>query len=695
MPDTLMPLGGFPPSLVWASLATALALECAVRASIAQTAGEAQSCATRRWVMAALGLLALALAQVVGSPRARWGDDASLSWGGLLALGGGCVVAHLACRRMPWTDRALAGAALALGGLLASLALLRTCQGLPTGPQAALGLPALALILLLPALTWVRLEYAHRPSRQGPLGRGMLAGLVSSVVGLLTQLSGDCVLPGAGLGLTLQSQAVPFLATFLLLLAGSLSLQAWPAQPALQRLAAAPPPPPADATLGGPRDESGVDALTGVPQRSLVERQLAARMGVASDRPAVVLCLDIDGFRAINHSYGRRAGDALLADMVLRLREGAGEHALVGRVGVDEFVVVGNVRPSLRSVSEIAQRLQTLVQQPYRLPGGEVVNISCCVGTAMSGDALDACELIDHADAAKQAAKALGSATIAAYEPHMAQRIRDQVALRHDLKRALVQGELSLQYQPKVDAGKHLLVGVEALARWRHPTRGSVSPTEFIAVAERFGLIAELGDWVLGEACSQIVRWRSQGLRMRVAINVSAQQLRQPDLAQRMQRTIADHGVDPALLVFEITETAAMADTALALDIIQALGKLGSTVALDDFGTGYSSLGALRQLPAEQIKLDRSFVVDLEHSAEARAMVDAVIRLAHALGRDVVAEGVETAEQVEILEGLGCDQFQGYYFARPMTADGLQHWMEDARDNDSLVGFRPSTFMPF
>ena len=234
------------------------------------------------------------------------------------------------------------------------------------------------------------------------------------------------------------------------------------------------------------------------------------------------------------------------------------------------------------------------------------------------------------------------------------------------------------------------MTAAEALLRWNHPTRGTILPGVFIPVAERFGLIGAIGAWVIEDACRQARVWREHGLRMRVAINLSAHQMRQDDIADQINSALQRHRVHPSLLTCEITESAAMEDTKATQETFRRLGDLGAHLSIDDFGTGYSCLGYLRQLPAEELKIDRSFVLDLEHSADARAVVDAVVKLAHALGLKVVAEGVENQRQQQILVGLGCDELQGYLFAQPMSARALLLWA--MQDRSESAAFRASLF---
>jgi diguanylate cyclase len=259
---------------------------------------------------------------------------------------------------------------------------------------------------------------------------------------------------------------------------------------------------------------------------------------------------------------------------------------------------------------------------------------------------------------------------------------------QNDLRHAVELGQLQLYYQPKVDARDGRISGVEALLRWNHPERGMILPGVFIPLAERFGLIKGLNDWVIDEACRQIRAWADAGVRLRVAINLSVHQLRQDDLITRIQQALDRYHVEASQLLCEITESVAMEDIKATHRAFDGMGRRGVYLSIDDFGTGYSSLSYLRKLPARQLKIDRSFVKDLEIDSDARAVVDAVVRLAHALGLDVVAEGVESAEQRDILLKLGCDELQGFFFAKPMPADAMLAWANLKRPEDA-VDFSP------
>jgi diguanylate cyclase len=332
--------------------------------------------------------------------------------------------------------------------------------------------------------------------------------------------------------------------------------------------------------------------------------------------------------------------------------------------------------------------LQSL-SQPVAL-GDRDVSVSCSIGIVFYPDGASPAKLIAHADAAMYAAKRAGGSTYCFFEPSMDADARDQVDLLRDLRHAIEQRQLELHYQPKIDAKSGQITAAEALLRWKHPTRGMIGPAVFIPIAERFGLIGNLGNWVIEEVCRQAREWRDKGLRMRVAMNLSVHQMRQDDLVERIQGALKKHRIDPSLLTCEITESVAMEDTRTTQAAFKALGKAGIHLSIDDFGTGYSSLSYLRQLPAEELKIDRSFVLDLATSADARAIVDAVVRLAHALGLKVVAEGVENEKQREILLQLGCDELQGFIFAKPMSARALLLWAID--DRPSATEFRASLF---
>lgn len=419
------------------------------------------------------------------------------------------------------------------------------------------------------------------------------------------------------------------------------------------------------------------DPLTGLPNRLLFDD----RVGSAVERcrrdgtSLAMLFIDLDGFKPVNDSFGHRVGDGVLREIGRRLSEQLRATDTVARVGGDEFVLLREGSGDSAAIAQMAQRLIDVISVPM-MEGEHEVRLSCSVGIALFPSDGPQDQLMAHADAAMYSAKRAGGSSYAFFEPHMNAGVREQIELQRDLRLAIERHELELHYQPKVHAGRSVINGAEALVRWRHPVRGMLSPAVFIPIAERFGLIGALGNWVIDEACRQVALWQEQGLRMRVAINLSVHQLRESDLVPRIAAAIALRRIDPSLLTFEITESVAMEDAEGTLQAFEELSRIGVKLSIDDFGTGYSSLSYLRQLRVGELKIDRSFVQDLETSADARAIVEAVIGLAHVLGLKVVAEGVETAAQRDVLTQLRCDDLQGFLFAKPMTPEQMLLWAQ-------------------
>jgi diguanylate cyclase (GGDEF)-like protein len=419
------------------------------------------------------------------------------------------------------------------------------------------------------------------------------------------------------------------------------------------------------------------DPLTGLASRLMLEDQLAsaALRAEARQRRLALLYIDLDGFKAINDTCGYRAGDGLLREVAIRLLTLARSTDTIARVGADEFLMLMDGDPDSAAATLVADRVRMALQRPYQLPGREV-RLSCSIGIVMYPDHGSRARLIARADAAMVAAKRAGGNMHCFFDPGMEHDAQDVIDLQRDLRRAIeTRTGLELHYQPKIDGRTGRVTGAEALLRWHHPERGMVSPGVFVPIAERFGLIGSLGQWVIDEACRQMRAWQARELDIQVAINLSVHQLRQSDLVDRVQASLKHHGVDPARLTFEITESAAMEDPQASLRVFERLSTVGVHLAIDDFGTGYSSLSYLRKLPATQLKIDRSFVQDLDREVDARAIVRAVIKLSHALGLTVVAEGVETTAQQDILKRFGCDELQGFLYAKPMPARQLQVWV--------------------
>jgi diguanylate cyclase len=440
------------------------------------------------------------------------------------------------------------------------------------------------------------------------------------------------------------------------------------------------------------------DPLTGLSNRLLLEdrlRHAVSRFERHGKSPSTrntqriaVLFIDLDGFKPINDTFGHATGDKVLKEVARHLLECAREADTVARIGGDEFVMLLEDLGNATDAVTVAQRIIALFAAPFNIDGHSM-HLGTSIGIALCPDHANNEKLLAHADAAMYAAKRLGGRNYALFESHMDASNHSEVSLHADLSQALARGEISLHYQPKVDSSRGKVRGVEALLRWHHPQRGPVGPDVFIPIAERYGLINTLGDWVINEACRQMQEWQQAGLTISVAINLSVYQLRQENLGERIAEALHRHGIPAQRLLCEITESVAMEDIRATQKAFDAISRLGVLLSIDDFGTGYSSLAYLRQLPAKQLKIDRSFIMDIQSNTDARAIVDAVIKLAHALGLSVVAEGVETAAQRDILLELGCDEMQGYWFAKPMSADALQA-LSTTTLSDGVTGFSPS-----
>ena len=424
------------------------------------------------------------------------------------------------------------------------------------------------------------------------------------------------------------------------------------------------------------------DTLTGLPNRLLFEKLLSKALkrlaaSVADGREGakvVVLFIDLDGFKPVNDALGHATGDLVLKEVAARLRASVRAGDTVARLGGDEFVMLMECETALVDPVIAARRIVEAIGQPIP-SSGRAIQISCSVGIATYPEHGPRERLVAHADAAMGEAKRAGGNTWAHFEERLEGPRPEMLGLQNDLRFAIEQGQLQLHYQPKVDGRTGETHGVEALLRWIHPEHGFVSPVVFIPIAERFGLIGKLGNWVIDEACGQVEAWAAEGVRMNVAINLSVHQLRESDLVARIEQALLRHNIDADQLLCEITESVAMGDVKATQEAFSGLAHIGVLLSIDDFGTGYSSLSYLRRLPARQLKIDRSFVMDLETSSDARAIVSAVVHLAHDLGLGVVAEGVETAGQRDVLMGLDCDELQGYLFAKPMRAQEVLPWM--------------------
>lgn len=415
------------------------------------------------------------------------------------------------------------------------------------------------------------------------------------------------------------------------------------------------------------------DVLTGLANRGHLMLQLrqAAAAAVRHGHTAALLLLDLDDFKGINDTHGHPVGDRVLQQVAQRLRETVRTDDVVARLGGDEFAVLLPRVDSPPDALRVADKLLLALGRPMHIDGlqlavGGSIGVACC-----PQDARDADALMRDADLALYAAKADGRQQPARYAPALSHAMDERARLTDRLQHALRYGGLALHYQPQVDVRNGAVVGVEALLRWTDPELGAIPPARFIPVAEATGLILPLGDWVLHEACRQLRAWVDQGLRLRVAVNLSPQQFRQPGLAAQVRDVLQGHGVAPALLELEITESQAMTDPAQARRTLTALADEGVTIALDDFGTGHSSLAVLKQLPVQRLKIDRTFLQNVPEDTTDGVLVRGVLALARTLRRDVVAEGVENPAQLDFLRRCRCPAYQGWLFAPALPPDAL------------------------
>lgn len=413
------------------------------------------------------------------------------------------------------------------------------------------------------------------------------------------------------------------------------------------------------------------DSLTKLPNRMLLEDRLAQMIQGSShgDDRFALLYLDLDGFKTVNDAFGYHVGDQLLVEVSRRVWARIRPQDTVARMGGDEFVVLARIgEPS--DAAAIAAALADAIDEPFRVAGHEL-QVSTSIGIALyPNNGTHQRDLLTNADAAMYHAKALGRNGYCFFEISMNANVEEQMQITQDLRLALSRGELVLRYQPKFDAPSGRVIGAEALLRWMHPTRGLMSPDKFIPLAEKTGLIVPIGDWVLDEACRQLRAWQNEGhTGWTIAVNLSPQQFSHAGLVETVWATLERHDLEPRCLILEITESTAMGDVDASLRILQKLQEKGVNIAIDDFGTGYSSLLYLKRLPATELKIDRGFVRDLDHDPEDAAIVSAIVALGRTLKLRVVAEGVETASQRDLLTRLGCDALQGFLLGVPMAAD--------------------------
>jgi diguanylate cyclase (GGDEF)-like protein/PAS domain S-box-containing protein len=421
------------------------------------------------------------------------------------------------------------------------------------------------------------------------------------------------------------------------------------------------------------------DPLTSLPNRRLLLDRLRQALAAStrSGSKRALMILDLDNFKTLNATLGQQAGDLMLQEVARRLSGCVRETDTVARLGGDEFAVI------LEELSEVpeeaaaqaglvGEKILSVVDQPYWLDGRECLSTSC-IGITVFGDQIKSTnEILQQADIAMYQAREAGSNTLRFFAPALQTAVNARSMMEADLRLAIRTNQFELYYQPQVDASG--LIGAEALIRWKHPVRGLRAPGEFIPLAEETGLILPLGDWVLEAACKQIAAWakRAEAAHLTVAVNISARQFRQPGFVDRVMEVVQASGANPKNLKLELTESMLVEDIEDVIAKMTEFKSHGIGFSLDDFGTGYSSLAYLKRLPLDQLKIDRSFVRDILEDAGSRAIAQSVVSLGEAFGLTVIAEGVETGEQRDYLDDLGCHSFQGYFFGRPLPFEDFQ-----------------------
>jgi diguanylate cyclase (GGDEF)-like protein len=430
------------------------------------------------------------------------------------------------------------------------------------------------------------------------------------------------------------------------------------------------------------------DALTGLPNRVLLDDRLQQAIAHADRdmRAFALLVCDLDRFKLINDSLGHRAGDELLQEVARRLTSVVRPSDTVARFGGDEFVLIGTSIGDADDAAGLAVRVMDILQAPVRIAAIDI-HTSPSVGIAMypeDGATMQA--LLAHADAAMYSAKQQGRGNFQRYAPGMDAGTEDRVQLESELHNAVALNQLRLYYQPKVDTQTGEVRSAEALVRWVHPTRGLISPADFIPLAEECGLIGTIGGWVVREACRQTRAWQLDGVpTLRVSVNLSASQFRDSGLVNSIRSALDDADLQAHYLEVELTESAVMSDPEKSIAVLEHLSAMGVLVSVDDFGTGYSSMSYLRRFPIDKLKIDRVFIDEIASRPEDASIVRAIVSLAHSLRLKVVAEGVETPAQLEFLRTAGCDEYQGYHFSRPLPAAEFERLIRDSHANDTFT----------
>ncbi|MCG8356254.1 MAG: EAL domain-containing protein [Kiloniellales bacterium] len=422
------------------------------------------------------------------------------------------------------------------------------------------------------------------------------------------------------------------------------------------------------------------DALTNLPNRFLFQERLQEALVSSSrlDRLVAILFLDLDHFKDINDTLGHPIGDLLLKEVAKRLRGCAREIDTVARLSGDEFAVIANHLEQVDSATVLAKRIIDSLAEPFTLDAHQVHSGASIGITIFPSDGTEADHLLKNADLALYRAKGRSRNTYQFYDEQMQAEVQIRKALEFELRQGLEQQQLTVHFQPQINLLTGRVVGAEALVRWHHPVRGLVPPDEFIPLAEETGMITTLGEWVLSTACKQIKLWQSQGLpALQVAVNVSPRQFQQKDFADSVDRILAETGFDSRYLEIELTEGHLAEDVNEAIRILTLLKTNGLCISIDDFGTGYSSLSQLKHMPVDTLKIDRCFIRDMVTDPDDAAIAETIIKLGHSLGLRIIAEGVESEEQIAHLRRNGCDVVQGYFYSKPLPAREFQDWFSN------------------
>lgn len=434
------------------------------------------------------------------------------------------------------------------------------------------------------------------------------------------------------------------------------------------------------------------DALTGLANRSLFYDRISISLSRAkrSGNQMAMLLIDLDRFKNVNDSLGHDAGDLFLKHSAQCLLEELRDTDTVARLGGDEFVVVLETICDAQDVDQITHKLLEALAQPTKVQGHEV-SCTASIGVSMypkDGETID--QLLKNADVAMYRAKAAGKNRVQFFKKTMSDSAVNYLLLENDLRKAIDNQDLIVYYQPQVDIRTHKIIGLEALVRWQHKNRGLVSPVHFIPLAEDTGLIVPLGDWVLRHACERFQSWLMQGINFgKVAVNISARQFREDHFEQTVVQTLLDTHLSPQYLELELTESSAMENAAQTIDMLNCLSSMGLSLSIDDFGTGYSSLAYLQRFPIQKLKIDRSFIINIDRNEADGAIAKSIIDLAHNMSLQVIAEGVERVAQTEWLVQRGCDQVQGFYYSKPLSEEQLLDLVNDPlRAQNTATGVR-------